>query len=369
VPEHRAGRWMLSPFAISNLEPHTLFVILMPQISVIILNWNGKHFLEDCLGAIRRQTFRDFEAILVDNGSTDGSVEYVRRQFPEVTLLALSNNLGFAGGNIAGYDQARGSIVALLNNDTEAHPDWLAEIHKASQTYPDAGSFASKMMYFDERGRVENCGFDVGIAGSTIDLGRDEADGPGWCQPRKVFGACGGAVAYRRGMLQEIGFLDPDFFMTYEDVDLSFRAQLRGFACVYVPGAIVYHRYRATNRKTPFRQVFYSQRNIEFVYLKNMPLALILRALPQRLVYELGAAIYFSKKGDGWAFLRAKLDVLKCLPSILRKRREIQNRRTITDRQMRKVLRKSFFLNKWKKLWSLWAQPHQDRTKDGQENC
>jgi GT2 family glycosyltransferase len=323
----------------------------MPRISVIILNWNGEQFLEDCLGAMRRQTFRDFETILVDNGSTDGSVEYVRTHFPEVKLLALLDNLGFTGGNIAGYAQANGDLVVLLNNDTEAHPSWLEEIHRASHAYPDAGSFASKMMYFDERTRVENCGFDLGISGATLDLGRDEPDGPEWNQPRKVFGGCGGAVAYRRSMLEEVGFLDPEFFMIYEDADLSFRAQLHGYECVYVPGAIVYHRYRVTIGKAPSHQVFYSQRNIEFMYLKNMPLVLILWSLPQRLLYEVGAAIYFSKQGTGSAFFRAKLDVLKCLPSILHKRRAIQQRRTITDSQMRAILRKSLLLNKWRKLW------------------
>lgn len=327
----------------------------MPEISVIILNWDGKNFLDDCLGAMRRQTFRDFETILVDNGSSDGSVEHIREHFPEVKLLALPENIGFTGGNIAGYAQAGGNLIVLLNNDTEAHPKWLEEIHRASQASPEAGSFASKMMYFDERGRVENCGFDMGIAGATIDLGRDELDAPEWTQPRNVFGGCGGAVAYRRRMLEEIGFLDHDFFMTYEDADLSFRARLRGYECVYVPGAIVYHRYRATNRKTPSRQVFYSQRNIEFVYLKNMPLGLILRSAPQRLLYELGAALYFSKQGTGWAFLRAKLNVLKCLPTILRKRREIQKRRTITNSQLLAMLRKPLFLKKVKKLRSAWS--------------
>jgi GT2 family glycosyltransferase len=329
----------------------------MPEISVIIVNWNGKQFLEECLCAMRRQTFRDFEAILVDNGSADGSVEYVRTQFPEVQVLALPQNLGFTGGNIAGYGQARGNIVVLLNNDTEAHPRWLEEIYQASQTYPDAGSFASKMMYFDDRSRVENCGFDLGTAGATVDLGRDQPDGPAWTQPRKVFGGCGGAVAYRRAMLENIGFLDQEFFMTYEDADLSFRAQLRGYGCVYIPGAIVYHRYRATNSKTPSRQVFHSQRNIEFVYLKNMPLGLILRSIPQRLVYELGAAIYFSKKGTGFAFFRAKLDVLRCLPEILRKRREIQRTRTISNSEMRALMTSSLLLNKLKKLLAAWTRP------------
>ena len=328
----------------------------MPTISVIIPNWNGKDFLEDCLCAMRRQTFRDFETILVDNGSTDGSVEYVRTQFPEVTLLALPNNLGFTGGNIAGYAEASGSLITLLNNDTEAHPSWLEEIYKASQAYPGAGSFASKMMYFDQRERVENCGFDLGIAGTAVDLGRDEPDGPEWTQPRKVFGACGGAVAYRRCMLEEVGFLDPDFVMIYEDADLSFRAQLRGHECVYVPGAIVYHRYRVTISKAPSRQVYYSQRNIELVYLKNMPLGLILQSAPQRLLYEVGAAIYFSKQGAGSAFFRAKLDVLKLLPSILRKRTQIQEGKTVTNSQMRAILRKGIFFHKWKKFRSIWTK-------------
>lgn len=333
----------------------------MPEMSVIVLTWNGKHFLEDCLGSMRRQTFRDFETILVDNGSTDGSVDYVRSQFPEVKLLALPENLGFTGGNIAGYAQSTGSLVIMLNNDTEAHPGWLEAIHKASAAYPQSGSFASKMMYFDERGRVENCGFDVGLSGATVDLGRDELDGPAWSQPRKVFGGCGGAVTYRRSMLDDIGFLDPDFFMTYEDVDLSFRAQLLGYECVYVPGAIVYHRYRATNKKTPARQVFYSQRNIEFVYLKNMPLALILRSAPQRLLYEAGAAAYFMRQGAGAAFFRAKLDVMRSLPAILRKREEIQKRRTTTNSQLRAILKKFLFSAKWKKLRSLWTHPSSEQ--------
>jgi len=301
----------------------------MPEMSVIIVNWNGKHFLDDCLTALRRQTFRDFETIFVDNGSSDGSADYVRAQFPEVKLVALAENRGFTGGNISGYDLANGSLIVLLNNDTEASPFWLEEMHKASLQFPDAGSFASKMMYFDTRERIENCGFGVGRAGTTVDLGRDEPDSPDWTTCREVFGACGGAVAYRRSMLDDIGFLDPDFFMVYEDVDLSFRAQLRGYSCVYIPTAIVFHRYRATLRTRPQRQVFYSQRNIEFVYLKNMPLGLILRSALQRLLYEVGAAIYFVRLGTGAAFLGAKFDVIRHFPAIWRKRRQIQKDKTV----------------------------------------
>jgi len=325
----------------------------MPEMTVIIVNWNGKHFLDDCLGALRRQTFRDFETIFVDNGSSDGSADYVRTQFPEVKLVALPENRGFTGGNIAGYEHASGNLIILLNNDTEAHPAWLEEVHKASLQFSHAGSFASKMMYFDSRERIENCGFALATTGMTVDLGRDEPDGPSWTISREVFGACGGAVAYRRSMLDDIGFLDPDFFMVYEDVDLSFRAQLRGYSCVYIPTAIVFHRYRATLGTRPARQVFYSQRNIEFVYLKNMPLGLMLRSALQRLLYEIGAGFYFAKSGTGAAFIRGKLDVIRHFPTLWRKRREIQRAKTVGNQRMLTRMQPGL-ASKWRKLRSSW---------------
>jgi GT2 family glycosyltransferase len=321
----------------------------MPEISLIIVNWNGKHLLEDCLGSLRRQTFRDFETILVDNGSSDGSCEYVRSCFPEVQRIELAENRGFAGGNLAGYERTRGDLIVLLNNDTEAHPQWLEELWMASQLFRNAGSFASKMMYFDDRNRIENCGFNLGIAGTTVELGRGEPDGELWGESREVFGACGGAVGYRRAMLEEIGFLDPDFFMVYEDVDLSFRAQLHGYRCRYVPNAIVYHRYRATLGATSERQVFYSQRNIEFVYFKNMPRGLMLRSAPARLLYEIGAALHFAEIGAGGAFLRSKLSVIPHLRSLFRKRQKVQRNKCLSDRRVLSLMTPTFPA-KWKKL-------------------
>jgi GT2 family glycosyltransferase len=321
----------------------------MSEMSVIIVNWNGKQFLEDCLRSLQRQTFRDFETILVDNGSSDGSSEYVQSYFPEVKLLPLRENLGFTGGNIAGYNIASGEMIVLLNNDTEADPAWLEEIHKASLLFPNAGSFASKMLYFDARNRIENCGFDMGIGGATLDLGRDELDGADWSISREVFGACGGAVAYRRSMLDHIGFLDTEFFMVYEDVDLSFRAQLHGYSCIYVPAAVVFHRYRASLGKRTAKQIFYSQRNIEFVFLKNMPIGLMLQSLPQRLLYEIGAAAYAVKYGLGGSFIKSKLNAVSYLPSLWRKRRLIQKSKTVGNSQIRAMMKPIFSL-KFKKL-------------------
>jgi GT2 family glycosyltransferase len=326
----------------------------MPEISVIVLNWNGRHFLEKCLTALRRQTFRDFETILVDNGSEDGSVKYVGEHFPEVSVLPLGRNVGFATGNNAGYERSRGVLIVLLNNDTEADPRWLEEMHKASREYPEAGSFASKMLFLEDRKRIDLCGFALSAAGVTSDLGRDEQDGPAWAEPRRVFGACAGAAAYRRSMLEDVGFLDDDFFMTYEDADLSFRAQLRGYECMFIPSAIVYHYYRATMRKHPARQAYFSQRNIEFVYLKNMPLGLMVRALPQRLLYEMGSAAYFFKMGVGKAFLKAKMDALRQLRAVLCKRKKIQGGRKLTNGQLRSLMQKQWFGSKWRKLQAAW---------------
>jgi GT2 family glycosyltransferase len=329
----------------------------MPQISVIVLSWNGKHFLETCLTALRRQTFEDFEVILVDNGSTDGTAEYIGENFPEVRIVVLKENRGFTGGNMVGYGRANGELILLLNNDTEVDDCWIRELHKASQEYPAAGIFASKMMLFSMRDRIDNCGFDLMAAGMTVDLGRGEQDSDEWSAPRSVFGACGGAVAYRRSMLEKIGFFDPDYFMTFEDLDLSFRAQLAGYDCIFVPNAVVYHHYRGTMTKYPARQVYFSQRNIEFAYLKNMPLALILRYLPRRILYELGAAIYFTRTGAGKAFFKAKLDTIRTLPRLLEKRKQIQKRRTISNAQLRSMLRANRLGQKWNKFWSAWRSP------------
>jgi GT2 family glycosyltransferase len=328
----------------------------MPEMSIIVVNWNRKHFLEVCLAALRRQTFSDFETIVVDNGSDDGSAEHVRANFPEVNLVVLSDNRGFCGGNIAGYEQACGEWIVLLNNDTEADEHWLEEIHKATNDFPRAGSFASKMLFFDDRKRIDNCGFAVTKAGTAVDLGRGEQDGQAWAEPRKVFGACGGAAAYRRSMLEDIGFLDAEFFMTFEDLDLSFRGQLQGYECVFIPRAIVYHRLGATRKKNPARDVFFSQRNIELAYLKNMPLSIILGSLPHRLVYELGGAAYFTKLGVGTAFFKAKMDAIKRLPSVLRKREELQRRRTLTNEQLRSMLLRYRLRTRWKKFSSAWSR-------------
>lgn len=327
----------------------------MPKFSVVVLNWNGKHFLDDCLSFLQRQTFRDFEVIFVDNGSSDDSVSYVQEYFPNVNVVALEKNLGFTGGNIEGLKHCVGDFVVLLNNDTEVSPTWLAELHEATQIFPSAGAFASKMLYFSDRTRIDNCGFLLAPGGFTVDYGRDLFDGPEFNQYRWVFGACGGAATYRRSALDKAGFLDPDFFMTYEDLDLSFRLQLQGYGCVFVPGAIVYHKYRSTMKNFPARQVFYSQRNIEYVWVKNMPWRLLLTGAPARVLYAFGSFLFFSCDGACLPFLRAKFSALRAVPALLRKRWIIQRSRTASAEQIQAMMTRNSIREKLHKLLSAYT--------------
>jgi len=196
-----------------------------PRLSVIIPNWNGLALMRACLDSLRGQTYRDFEVIVVDNGSTDGSVAALEQEYPDVRVLALSVNGGYSGGCNRGIEVARGELLVMLNNDTEADARWLEALVDAMDRHPEAGSAASRLMIYDKP---------------------EEPYGPPYDQERYVFGGCGGAVAYRREMLDEIGTFEEAFFMYYEDIDINWRAQLAGWKCVYVPQAIVYHHLSAT---------------------------------------------------------------------------------------------------------------------------
>lgn len=243
--------------------------------SVVIPNWNGAHHLPVCLDALRAQTYRNLEVVVVDGASTDGSQELLAEEYPEVHLLALPRNLGLTGANNAGFRAARGEILVSLNNDTEACPHFVEALVDALLAHPEAGMAASKMLLFNRRDTIHSAGDGYGVDGIPFNRGvwqRDEGqfDEPGW-----VFGGCGGAVAYRRAMLDEIGPFDETFFMYCEDVDLNWRAQLAGWRCWYTPGAVVYHKLSATGGG-PIAS-YYTGRNTLWVIAKNYPVPLLRR--------------------------------------------------------------------------------------------
>jgi GT2 family glycosyltransferase len=298
--------------------------------------------LQECLEALGRQTYEKVEIIVVDNGSTDGSVEQLRRIAPHVRLVELDQNIGFAGGNIEGLRVARGQYIALLNNDTLPEPCWLSELISAIQSKQEIGICASKLVFHSDPSIVDSAGDQCvtsghGIKGGYRECASDHNEG------RYVFGACAGAALYRRSMLDDIGFLDPDFFLNCEDTDLNFRAQLMGWKCVYVPTALVRHRVGASLEKIKDQAVYFLARNDEFVWIKNMPTPLILRYLHHKIVQELGVFIYFCVKRGHWAsFFRGKWHALRAFPQLLEKRKLIQARKRVSNEYLQSVLTSIF---------------------------
>lgn len=308
-----------------------------PIISVIVVNFNGRHLLLDCLESLRRQTYRDREIIFVDNGSTDSSVPWVRQQFPEMRIVELPENLGFAGGNAAGLKVAEGDLIALLNNDARPAENWLEQLVAPMLRDPKIGICASKLL-IDGSDKINSAGDGITTAGVGFNRGLHRPTGS-YCSSDLVFGACGAAVLYRRRMIEEIGFLDEDFFLYDEDTDLNFRAQLAGWKCVYVPDAIVRHKMNATSKRLSDLQVYYHTRNLEFVWIKNMPGGLILRFLHHKLIQEIGAFFYLCIRHAKYrAFFRAKRDALRLMGKMWAKRREIQRQRRVPIFYIKEIL-------------------------------
>jgi GT2 family glycosyltransferase len=309
------------------------------MISVVVLNWNGRQHLEACLSSLFEQTFHEFEVILVDNGSTDGSIEFVRTLFPEVRIIALEKNLGFCGGNNIGIRAAQGDLVALLNNDTEADRKWLEALNDAAIRRPDVGCFASKMLSFYQRNLIDDAGDEFHAAGFSSKRGWLEEDGPQYNEECEVFGTCAGAASYRRTMLDEIGLFDEHFFATGEDVELSFRAHLKGYKCLYVPNAIIYHKAGAAVGQTT-AWFYRMRRNQLWTTVKNMPWQLFVKYMPQIVAYNALSLIYHSLQGRGKLIWRAYFDAFRDLPRVMSQRRYIQSSRVAPVRDIEAVLTK-----------------------------
>jgi GT2 family glycosyltransferase len=312
---------------------------MSPKASIIIPHWNGLQHLEVCLNALRSQRYTDFETILVDNASTDGSQEYVRQTFPEVYLLELDKNIGFTGACNAGYETAKGEFIILLNNDTEADPDWLAELMAAFERHLEAGSLASKMRLFDKRDHFHTAGDYYRVDGRPGNRGVWQQDRGQYDKEEQVFSACGGAAAYRRSVIEETGFLDNDFFFSCEDVDLGWRIHLVGKQVWYVPTAVVYHKLKATGGSVTGS--YYDGRNFLLVLWKNYPGSLFRRYWTAVLRAQLGITWQALKAWRGAAArarLRGQLAGLVLLFKMLPKRRRIQANRRVSDETLTAVL-------------------------------
>jgi GT2 family glycosyltransferase len=309
---------------------------------VIIPNWNGARFLPDVLNSLAAQTYSRFEVIVVDNASTDNSVALIERDYPWVRQVLLDENRGLTGGVNAGIAAAHGEIIALLNNDAEADPAWLEELARALADHPEAGSAASKMLLYDRRDVLNSAGDFYTVAGEPGNRGvwkRDEGqyDAGGY-----VFSGCGGAVAYRRAMLDRIGLFDESLFMYCEDVDLGWRAQLAGYKTVFAPRARVYHRLSATGGGVIAS--YYCGRNFIHVLVKDVPGFIWRRYWSRILAAQLRhtwESVRNFRELAARARLRGQLAALVHIPVLLRQRRIVQSTRVVPDAYIASILHHS----------------------------
>jgi GT2 family glycosyltransferase len=296
------------------------------RVSVVIPTWNGRKLLAAALASLREQRFRDYEVLVVDNGSTDGTAAHVRAEHPEAELLELAENHGFAGAVNAGIGRARGEYVALLNNDMEPDPGWLAELVAALDGDPRAGSAASKLRMLREPGVLDGAGDVVTWYGATWRRGHGEPDRGQYDAPGVVASPCAGAALYRRRALEEVGGFDERFFAYLEDADWGLRAQLAGWPCLWVPTAVAYHLGGATSRRMGDLETELIARNTLALVLKSFPAARLVVWSPLLVAYQawvLGQAV---GRGSWRAVLRGWSAAVRGLPATVRARAEVRRR-------------------------------------------
>jgi GT2 family glycosyltransferase len=308
--------------------------------SVVIPNWNGREFLGRCLGALRRQTARDLEVLLVDNASADDSVELVEREFPEVEIVRLEQNVGFAAAMNEGIRRASARYVAFLNNDTEPEDRWLEELLACLDRHPRGAAATSKVVMLDQPGTLDDTGDFVWPSLLPYARGHGEPDAGQYENEEQVFSPSGAAALWRADVLDEIGLFDETFFAYYEDVDLGFRARLAGYECWYAPRAVVLHHRGGSSGDDAFT-LYHHVRNRWLLLGKDAPAGLLVRNLPR---IAAGEATCWWRAGRTRSFgslLRAYRDALGARGRVWAERRRIQAKRRITVTELAATMSES----------------------------
>ena len=273
------------------------------KLSIIIPNFNGKQFIKLCLDSIRKQDYSFYELIIVDNGSSDGSVEYINEYYPELTLIENKENLGFAAAVNQGIKSSSSEYVFLLNNDVELESDCVSNLLKCIEKDENIFAVSSKMVQYNDRNKMDDAGDEYTILGWTCKVG-DGKSPDLYTSKRETFSACAGAAIYRKDILDKLKYFDENFFAYMEDVDISYRARIWGYKCVYCPEAVVYHLGSGTSgsRYNEFK-IRLAARNNVYVPYKNMPWPQLALNGIFLLAGYLIKYLFFFKQGQGSTYL------------------------------------------------------------------
>ncbi len=308
-------------------------------MAVIIVNFNSGTLLGESLRCLRAQSRRPDRIIVVDNASHDGSADRLESGWPDVEVMRLDRNLGFATANNLAVRRAETvEWLALLNPDAFPKPDWLERLLAAADRHPECASFGSRLLDANDLGRLDGTGDVYHVSGLAWrrDHGRPVAAGAG--EAGEIFAPCAAAALYRRAAFLEAGGFDEDYFCYFEDVDLGFRLRLLGYSCRYVPDAVVRHVGSAVTGRRSVFSLYHGHRNLVWTWGKNMPSPLFWLYLPQHLLLNLGAMLWFVLRGQGGVLLRAKWDALRGLPRCWQQRKAIQSRRRVSSWRLRRLM-------------------------------
>jgi GT2 family glycosyltransferase len=320
-------------------------------ISVVIVNWNRRELLRAALQSLSRQTGVEFEIIVVDNGSADGSAAMAETEFG-VRVIRNSENRGFCAANNQGIAAATGEFVALLNNDAEAEPGWLAALHRACSRAPEIGMAASKVLVWEEPARIDKTGHLIFPDGQNKGRGAGQPDHGQFDREEEVLWPDGCAALYRKSMLDRIGGFDEDFFAYGDDAELGLRARIAGWKCIYTPAAVVRHHRGATLGKDSVRRLELIERNRLLLALKLFPWSLLCLN-PLYFLARAAAGIWAAGRGTGetahfpglsgkWrmaaALARGEWQALRLAPRMLRKRTAVRRIRRLLPGEVRRLL-------------------------------
>jgi GT2 family glycosyltransferase len=325
----------------NNILCYISIVNSPPKVSIIIVNFNGEMYLDNCLQSIQGINYPNFETILVDNHSIDNSLYIVEQRFPEVYVIKLEKNVGFAKGNNIGAEHANGEFLAFLNNDTTVDWDWLTELMHSANLLGADSVFSSKVLFMDDPSRINTVGGRITPLGGGFDIAYGETDSDMYDKIMTIGTPAGCSMLINRSVFLDLDGFDEDYFAYFEDVDIGWRCWLAGYSVYYVPTSVIYHKGGGTSgpMDSPLR-VFNGRKNRLKNITKNFSWCNLIFGLVYGVIFDCFEFMLFISKGKGLLgieIIRGYISFFKGIKKTRNKRKQIQEHRTMSDSELKKL--------------------------------